>query len=841
MVIMPTKNNRKQGFSLIQISMLIAVSGIILASVLPAGEMGSDIEKERITQKKMEKIEEATQAFMMGNLRRPCPADGTLTIGDANFGKEDPNPGSCSGANFFNMTTPLTMTATTTSGSAIVNIGGGSDLNYVQLGMLVTGTDIADNSHVFKIMTSTQMILDKPAATSGTNTITFRSLAAGVVPVRSLGLSDDYMLDGYGRRITYVVDTRATDQTTCRDMATTKSPGLITVKDNYNYVMWTLISHGRNGHGAFPAQGSSVANRINSGSTSTDERINAFVDASFNPTFGLDSTGAGTSYGTFIAQSAPAYPTSISSSDDIVWYNEKTKNTCCTGKICHMATALDASPTNGTGYFLKTGDINGDGISDIILSSSAVNPIRVIFGSPTGWNPQDNMTMSSANDSRFISITNNSSHTAFGASMAVGDLNGDGYDDIAIGYRDASHSYIKVFYGSANPVSTNSSAITNVITFPTTTDSSAPEIMVGNFANTNKKDLLVLITTASGTGNSSAYVIYGASSYSLTAEAVTTVASTNGFKITTTSPGRLQNITSTVTLYSGTEQSAGDINGDGYDDIIISNYSDSILYVLFGQSQTNWNSDITTAATGSTPDIINIDTRVSAGGTEAVKFNNISASTGYYAASIAEMNGDNFNDLIFRSGNFLYIYYGKSGSSWSNVDINDINNYNGTNGFRFDISTNKPSWLFTRSVFPSDINSDKKTDLIFIDSLADPNSNANSGASFVALQPNAGWNSIWSSGTISLFGQIFNSTGTGLPLNNNVNKGFVVLGENTADLSIIRAIADIDNDGKKDFIIAAPTFAAGIEGPFFDKIGIFFGRSTIPWDPVTNVGYGLLP
>lgn len=123
-------------------------------------------------------------------------------------------------------------------------------------------------------------------------------------------------------------------------------------------------------------------------------------------------------------------------------------------------------------------------------------------------------------------------------------------------------------------------------------------------------------------------MIYGAASYNptLTAEAVTTVASTNGFKINTTSPGRLEAI-------SGT----GDLNNDGYDDIIISNYSNNNLYVLFGQRAIDWDADKTTAATGSAPDIINIDARVTAGATEAVAFTG-GADFGRYTIAVANMN-----------------------------------------------------------------------------------------------------------------------------------------------------------------------------------------------------------
>ncbi len=813
-------NTQKHGFSLIQVSVLVAVAGIILASTLPGGELGTAVERDRITREKMEKIEAATQNFMATNLRRPCPADGTLAIGSANFGVEDTTPGRCSNANFWTQYTPFTKTgATTTSSSAVATTL--SNTTGLSIGMLVTGTNIATDTHIASVDSTTQITLDKyPTGASGT--LTFTSLAAGVVPTKTLGLPDDYMFDGYGRRMMYMVDIRATDKTTCRNMQTTKTKGAIEIMtarsaisiftdDN---VMWSLISYGKNGHGAFPMQGSSLANRVDAGTTSGDERYNAFVD--------INTTNFNTMFTQYIVRREPITTVGSSYIDDIVWTQESTKNTCCVGKMCNVGTRIDGAASEYLGGRVNTGDINGDGISDIIISKTGVDTIRVVFGKSTGWSPNAGMAMGTANDSRFITITNNSSHPNFTGSMSVGDINGDGYDDMAIGYGNGSNSYLKIFYGSATPVSTNTSAITNIITFPPTSASAAPATRLGNFANTTKKDILAVITTASGTGNSTAYVIYGASSYSLTAEAVTTVASTVGFKINSTAPGYLEAI-------SG----AGDVNNDGYDEIIISNYTNNNMYVLFGRTAANWNTDKTTAATGSTPDIVNIDTQVATGGTKAVKFTNGGSYIGYYNSVVADMNNDSYKDIIFNSGNYFYVYYGKTAASWSSPDLSTASNYNGTNGFRFDVVTTNPSWVTDpiTSSLVSDINNDGKNDLIIIDTAAGANSLAASGSIFVVLQPSSGWSSAWSSGTLTVFAQAFDATGTGLPLNNDVNKGFRIDGYAAGDAVNLRGIADINNDGKTDFIIASPTRSSNA-----GSVYILFGRTLVPWDTSINLG-----
>jgi len=812
------RNKQKQGFSLIQVSILIAVAGIILSSVIPGGESGSDIEKNRITREKMEKIEAAAQGFMAKNLRRPCPADGTLATSSASFGVEDSNPGSCSGANFFVQSTPVTKTgATTTSTSAVATTL--SNTTGLAIGMLVTGTNIAADTHILSIDSATQITLDKYAA-GASGTLTFTTVAAGVVPTKTLGLPDDYMFDGYGRRMSYIVDTRATDKTTCRNLQATKSSGNIQIADAWSNigtyttdnVMWALVSYGKNGHGAFPAQGSSLANRVDSGATNKDERTNAFID--------VTTTDFTTAFTQYLVRHEPNLTSGTSYFDDTVWTQESTKNSCCTGKMCNSGTRIIGSGSEYLGTNVAIGDINGDGINDMIIWKSGINTIRIVFGSAVGWAPNSGLAMSTANSSRFFTITNNSSLPNFAYSVAAGDINGDGYDDIAIGYGDGTASYIKVFYGSASPADTNTSAMTNTITFPATTASAGPSISLGTFANTTKKDILALIKTASGTGSSTAYVIYGAASYSLTAEAVTTVAASVGFKINTTSPGRLEAI-------SGT----GDVNGDGYDDIIVSNYTNNIMYVLFGKSAANWNLDKTTPATGSTPDIINIDGFVGVGVTKAIKFTNGGSNIGRYTITVADINGDGtYKDILFNNGNYFYVYYGKAAASWTSPDLSTAANYNGTNGFRVDVVTTNPTWLTDPMIkaIAADINYDGKTDLIFSDVNADPASATDSGSSFVTIQPSGGWSTIWTSGTLTLFAQVFDATGSGLPLNNDTTKGFRIDGYSSSDAAGAMAVADINNDGKNDLIIGASGVSTNA-----GNVYVMFGKLAVLWDSTT--------
>ena len=132
--------------------------------------------------------------------------------------------------------------------------------------------------------------------------------AIGMVPLRAIGLSNDYALDGNGRTITYGVDTAATS---C--WASASLPGNILVGDNgiTNNTVTALISHGADGHGAWiPITGSTgTAARLNAGSTDTDQLVNAHLltTGTFpNPTAGSRVTDSGGTSVTFVNKAPTA-------------------------------------------------------------------------------------------------------------------------------------------------------------------------------------------------------------------------------------------------------------------------------------------------------------------------------------------------------------------------------------------------------------------------------------------------------------------------------------------------------------------------------------------------------
>lgn len=103
----------------------------------------------------------------------------------------------------------------------------------------------------------------------------------------------------------------------------------------------------------------------------------------------------------------------------------------------------DASPEENDffGSVLATGDFNGDGYADIaigcpsktVLSEYFAGSVTVFLGARTGLGIRATVTQNLINGSA------NEARDSFGASLASGDFNGDGYDDLAIGIPEEDY------------------------------------------------------------------------------------------------------------------------------------------------------------------------------------------------------------------------------------------------------------------------------------------------------------------------------------------------------------------------------------------------------------------
>lgn len=224
----PSLSNRHGGFTLVELAVVGILISLLLGSLIAPLAAQSDMRAYRDTDKALADIREALIGFALVNGRLPCPAAAGLASGTASAGEEAMSGNKCA------------------CDGAVASLGG--------------------------------------AACSG-NTI------VGVLPWSSLGLPET---DAWGRRFTFAVDTtyagKPGDTTVgCPTAPANSAFALCTTpsidlrataggtKIASNGTPAIVISHGKNGFGAYTPQGT----RIGTAGASTDETENANDDGRF--------------------------------------------------------------------------------------------------------------------------------------------------------------------------------------------------------------------------------------------------------------------------------------------------------------------------------------------------------------------------------------------------------------------------------------------------------------------------------------------------------------------------------------------------------------------------------
>ncbi|MBL0108075.1 MAG: FG-GAP repeat protein [Ignavibacteria bacterium] len=433
------------------------------------------------------------------------------------------------------------------------------------------------------------------------------------------------------------------------------------------------------------------------------------------------------------------------------------------------------------GYSVATaGDINGDGFSDVICGaynydnpSSNEGAAFVYLGSAIGmsassnWNAEGNQV--SAN---------------FGYSVSTaGDVNGDGYSDVIVGAYNFDNGQTQegaafVFHGSANGLSTFSSWNAE-----------------GNQASAEFGNSVSTAGDVNGDGYSD--VIVGAFLYDngQTDEGISFVyyGSASGLSLTSnwTAEGNQADA-----RYGFSLSTAGDVNGDGYSDVIIGDpYFDN------GQSDEGVAFVYHGSASG-----LSLTSNWSAEG------NQLHALFGESVSTAGDVNGDGYSDVIIGAYGFdngqtnegtAYVYHGSASgisliSNWS-AEGNQVNAI-----FGYSVST------------AGDVNGDGFSDVI-IGAYNFDNGQNNEGAAFV-----------------------FHGSASGLSLTSNW-----IAESDQADASFgysVSTAGDVNDDGYSDVIISANAFDNGQtnEGAAFVYHGSAAGISlTSNWSAEGNQGGAL--
>lgn len=411
--------------------------------------------------------------------------------------------------------------------------------------------------------------------------------------------------------------------------------------------------------------------------------------------------------------------------------------TLLTARTLDLATleASDGFQINGTEFqrlgvhVREIGDINGDGLSDVIALGAVGESPAVVFGSE---DQAASLTVTSLNGTNGFRI--NADVTSFRRAAGAGDINGDGFDDLILG------------------------------------DSGA---------------------TANGLPRAGqAFVVYGRSTGFSSELDLTTLDGSNGFRIDGIASGS----------YLGHSVSgAGDINGDGFDDAILSapamnTTADGagVSYVLFGNS----------AGFAAAFDLTSLD------GSNGFRIEGVSGNdySGIPVSRVGDLNGDGIDDLgigapfadrpVSYEGE-AYVLLGSSSGFASSIGLASLD---GSNGFRLTPAADSilTGYSLNRA---GDINGDGVDDLAIGSPPFDTAPLANSGHAFIVFGQREGFDAEVDLGTL------------------DGSNGFRVVGQSpeqnesgqfTAD-GLGRSVSsagDFNGDGFDDLLVGAPHSAA---------------------------------
>jgi len=382
----------------------------------------------------------------------------------------------------------------------------------------------------------------------------------------------------------------------------------------------------------------------------------------------------------------------------------------------------------------------------------------------------------------------------------AGDINGDGFDDAMVNLNSSyryAYSASYVVFGKAGSFS----AATNLFSLDGNNGfrlaNRGYSLSVNNAGDVNGDGFDDLIVNTGSTD----YVVFGKASGFDALSDLSGIDGSNGFRLEGSAD---------YDYSDKSVSSAGDVNGDGFDDLIIGDFladfngkDSGSSYVVFGRA----------SGFGATLNLSSLD------GNNGFRLDGVAAydALGSLVSSAGDVNGDGFDDVIIgapgadpngdRSG-LSYVVFGKASGFDAEMDLSSLD---GSNGFR--LNGEMTNDFFGASVSNAgDFNGDGFADLII-------------GA------PGAGTNGLYSGSSYVVFGRASGFAAT-LDLSSlDGNNGFRVDGvidsfEGYNLGSTVSSAGDLNGDGFDDLIIGVSNASGYVlfGGNFFNE-AIYLGNA----------------
>ncbi len=437
------------------------------------------------------------------------------------------------------------------------------------------------------------------------------------------------------------------------------------------------------------------------------------------------------------------------------------------------------------------GDVNGDGIDDVLANAPFANnqagQIYIIFGRQEEW-PADFYTANLNGANGFVINGVTAKDDGDFALSGAGDVNGDGISDILISasLENSRQGQSYVVFGSKKmPAVINLADLNgnNGFTIDNIHGSLNFGFSLSRAGDINGDGIDDIMIGNPGNRGGRVYVVFGNKGQWLAVFNVGNLDGNNGFVINNINPDD-QNIGDCV---SG----AGDVNGDGIADILISDsqfnerQGQGLTYVVFG-SKTQWPANISLSdLNGANGFVIN--------GINPNDFSGIAVS------GAGDVNEDGIDDVVIgasganKAAGQSYVVFGNKGS-WPAAF--NLTNLNGNNGFILNgINQGDLSGIAVSGA--GDVNGDGIDDVV----IGASGANKAAGQSYVVFGNKGSWPTNFT--LLSLNGK----------------NGFAINGFSLDHSGYsVSGTGDINGDGIDDFLIGASS------NPDGGRVYVIFGQ-----------------